>query len=139
MKKMVGGKGKVMSLTLLVAFLNTAYAGGYYYNDQAVLVKQIDGVLISNKLCSDENDCTIKKILFVGGQKERIEVSIYGLNSRHQKILAEITNICSMVFYKNNGQIDIKLTVTDSTKQESLDLWFWQRKNVYEVNFMGVK
>ena len=117
--KLLGMKHRLLCFILLFSIVTICTVGcdSYTYHTQArELIDSIKALLISEKLCSDKNDCRIKEYV-LSESSTGVYISTYGIND--QSIAKKITGLCIDAHAKNPG-IQYELHMYPLTKREDL-------------------
>jgi hypothetical protein len=104
----------------IISIITVCYScGGFRCNPQSKeLIDSIYSLLISEKFCSDENDCRNKEYVYYGSPKD-VYISVYGITD--QTIVKKIVNLC-IEKHKNNKGIRYELTMYSQTKREDVKM-----------------
>jgi hypothetical protein len=105
--------------------LGLAYSDRTFETERLELIKQVDQILISNKLCSNANDCTKRQFVFFGPESWGLSVSIYEI--RDLVVLSEIVKQCALTKF-NKGQmkkLEIKIFKISKAEHLSKSIFSW--------------
>lgn len=116
--------------------ISTSEAGGSWFQVERLrLVDDLVQKLIQSKMCVDKNDCVKKQLIFAAGEPWGLDVSVYGINDG--RVLTELVNSCSDMFFSSGRKMNIKVKVTHITKSEDMATPFWKKDKAIEITFKG--
>ncbi|MDR2112723.1 MAG: hypothetical protein LBQ62_06460 [Candidatus Accumulibacter sp.] len=99
------------------------------------LIKNIQEILIMEKLCISESDCTKKQLFFVSPATNGLGVKTYSITD--PVVLMKIAEKCMDVFYRES-KLSVYMDNHDISKHEELENFFW--KNPFNhVEFKRIK
>jgi hypothetical protein len=103
-------------LLLTLAIFVTGCGSGQYSDKANKLIDSIHAILISEKLCSDKNDCWKKQFVFFEGVKG-VYISVYGITD--PSVTEKIVGAC-IEDHAHNPSIYYELNMYNLTKDEDL-------------------
>jgi hypothetical protein len=133
---------KLLMLVLSVAIFTTTYKNNAvaasdrrFEVERQILIKEIFTILINNKICKNNNDCTKKQWFFVSPESWGLEIEIYALES--EPVLTEITSHCSKLYFAHAGKMTLRIKIFNLTKSEELKQTFFKSTKKKLIVFQG--
>ncbi len=103
------------------------------------ILEKADRVLINNKLCSDANDCTKKRLIFASRKKNSVLSKFWGVHLESFEIkdidvVSALMEIVISEYYINNRSVDIDADFYMKPHREMMGL-----KKLYVDPFITIK
>ncbi len=134
---------RIRLILLLIMFFQSAHsiAGmgeGIYYKQRLEIVEKIKTILMTDKICKSEAECTTKKIVFAGPKASGVVIQLYEPIGKVS--LPKILYECSNYFVNSNMKMNIDIEIFDVTKEEELNqpIWKFVRPGAV-IHFIGKK
>jgi|LZQO01.1.fsa_nt_gb hypothetical protein len=129
----------VISMVILMpGKLFAGFEDRTYEVQRLELVRSINEIMVKGGLCSSDNDCNKKQLMFASPGRSGVDIGLYGVSD--VAIVRSITDVCVAMFFRHSGAMSITIEVYQMSKAEDLRRPFWRSRSPYmEIKFEGAK
>jgi len=128
----------ISMVVLMPGKLFAGFEDRTYEVQRLELVHSINEVMVKGGLCSSNNDCNKKQLLFASPGRSGVNVDLYGVSD--YAVLKDIAAICVEMFFRHSGEMSITLRAFEVSKTEDLKRPFWKSRKPYiNIKLEGAK
>jgi hypothetical protein len=115
-------------LLILITILTSACEDRTFDKQKLILIKDIQSILVKEKMCKSVKTCSKHQFFFAGPVKKGISVILYNINDK--VVIEKILEECKKLFFKTE-HINIYFYVHKMSKQAELKLPLFKYSKPY--------